>query len=522
MEKLTKRVLAGAEPFHSLQMRNVSKSFQQVQANQEISFTLQKGEIVAILGENGAGKTTLMKILTGLIPMDTGEILYNQRKVLIKHPNHALELGIGMVHQHFMLINSHTVLDNLILAMKEGPFWLPEKWIKQKLEAFNRQFNFDLPPNAYIWQLSAGQQQKVEIMKVLLRGANVLVLDEPTSVLTPQETQHLFVILKQLQATGKAVIFISHKLEEIMEITNRVIVLRHGIVVGERETKQTNPQELAGLMMGKEVTKPAFKRSNHSSETVLEIQNLEVLSDQKVCAVRKISFSIRSHQIIGIAGVSGNGQKELVEALTGLRQVKAGQIFFRHKPIQHLNARERFQLGIAHIPEERFRYGVVADLNVKENAILRRYEDTDFQKYGFFRYLPIETFTQSIVNHFQVKIPSLNSPVSTLSGGNVQKLILARELQGKPTLLIASHPTYGLDIPSTYAIWDKLSQYREEGTSVLLVSEDLNEVLTLADEVIVMSKGQIMSRFLPGEKSYEQIGLEMAGYRTQTVNQYHD
>lgn len=495
----------------SLELKDIYKEFPGVVANNRISLKINAGEIHALLGENGAGKTTLMNIIYGIYEPDDGEIFINGKKVFIDSPRTAMNYGIGMVHQHFMLVENHTVAENIALGLKGTKFVDPAAKISDVIEKFSKDIGLHVSPNTKIWQLSAGEQQRVEILKALMRGAKLLILDEPTSVLTPQEASELFRTIKKLVSQGHSVIFITHKLEEVYELGGIVTVLRQGKVIGTTTTLEATKEELAKMMVGREIIFRLEKEEITPGETVVKVENLEVLSDKGIKAVKNLSFEIRKGEILGIAGVSGNGQKELVEAITGLRRVEKGKIIVKNKEIQNKGAREIGEIGVAHIPEERIKYGIVPNLPVYENAVLRDYYKQPFSYRGILNYKSIKDFAIRLVKEFSIATPSIETKTKLLSGGNIQKLILARETTTKSTFIVAAHPTYGLDISATEYIRKLLLQKRKEGSAILLVSEDLEEILQLSDRVAVMFMGEFMGIVDPKKTSIEEIGLMMAG-----------
>lgn len=501
----------GGRKINLLEMRGIYKKFPGVIANNNINFTVRGGEIHALLGENGAGKTTLMNILYGIYHPDSGEIYTNGEKVSIRSPRDAIEVGIGMVHQHFMLIPTHTVAENIALGFKEVPFLYPTKVVEERIRDFTEKYGLKINPKAKIWQLSAGEQQRVEIVKALFREASLLILDEPTSVLTPKETEELFLILKKLGEEGHSVIFITHKLEEVMDISDRVTVLRKGKVIATVNTCDTNKKELAKMMVGREVIFQLEREKVEKGEKVLEVKELSVENDRGLMAVKKISFDVHKHEIFGIAGVSGNGQRELVEAITGLRKAKSGKVKILGVDVTNTSPKTIGDVGVAHIPEERIRFGIVPNLTVYENVVLRDYYHEPFSSGIFLNYPYIKNYSEKIVKEFSIDTPSIETPVKLLSGGNIQKLILAREISTKSNLIIAAHPTYGLDVAATEYIRKLLLKKREEGAAILLVSEDLEEIFELSDRISVMFEGEFMG-ILPREKAnLQDIGLMMAG-----------
>lgn len=495
----------------TLEMHKIYKEFPGVIANNNIDFNIKKGEIVSLLGENGAGKTTLMNILYGLYRMDRGEILINGKKVSIKSPRDAINYGIGMVHQHFMLIDNHTVLENISLYLNDVPIINPEKVAEKKLNEFMEKFKFKIDPKNKVYELSLGEQQKVEIIKILLRGASLIILDEPTSVLTPKEADELFELLFKLKEDGKSIIFITHKLYEVYKVSDRVVVLRNGKKVYDGDLKNVTKEELAKLMVEREISFKITKKEIKPQEVVLSVKDLYVRNDKGMLTVKCVSFDLRKYEILGIAGVSGNGQKELIEALTGLRKIEKGEIYFFGKKIQNLNSKVFRNLDIAHIPEERTKFGIVPNLQIIENSVLRVYDKKPFLNKLSLNFRSIREFSEKIVKNYNVSTPSLSIKVKNLSGGNIQKFILGREIETKKDLIIAAHPTYGLDISSTRYIRECLVKMRDEGSAILLVSEDLDEILEISDRVAVMYEGKFLKLGDIKDFSIDEIGLLMGG-----------
>ncbi len=495
----------------TLEMSGISKSFGAVQANRGISLRLESGQVLGLLGENGAGKTTLMKILYGLAPADAGEIRINGQPARFHSPRDAIARGIGMVHQHFMLVQNHTAAENVALGFPEAPFLFPAREVARRMQEFSDRYGLAVNPRARIWQLSAGEQQRVEILKALLAGADLLILDEPTSVLTPREAEELFAVLRRMTGEGHSVIFISHKLEEILSICDRVVVLRRGEVAGEASARQMDKRELARLMVGREIIFNLQRASLAPGPVVLEVEGLTVAGDRKQEAVRAVSFQIRRNEILGIAGVSGNGQRELVEAITGLRRPSGGRVRLNGVDLTNASPRVLASKGIAHVPEERLRFGIVPNLFVYENSVLKQHRSRLFSRVLFLNFGSIRQHAAALIRDFSIAAPSLDTPVRALSGGNIQKLILGREISAEPALLVAAHPTYGLDVGATEEIRRQLLELRERGTAVLLVSEDLEEIFELADRVAVLFEGRLMGILKTPEATMEQIGLMMAG-----------
>lgn len=495
----------------SVELKNITKRFPGVLANDHINLRVNAGEIVALLGENGAGKSTLMKILYGMYRPDEGEICINDQAVTISSPNDALRQGIGMIHQHFQLVPGFTVVENVALGLKSsrGPLTDLDVVSRRMLE-LAKQYGLQVDPNAYVWQLAVGQQQRVEIIKALYRNASLLILDEPTAVLTPNEVDEFFNILRRLRENGHALIFISHKLQEVMAISDRVTVLRGGRVVGEVATRDTTKQELAQMMVGRQVITRWEKQAAQETEPILRVQNLTVLGDKNLPAVKNLSLHVCPGEILGIAGVSGNGQRELAEAIAGLRRATTGSITSEGREIANHSPAHIIHSNIAFIPEERMLMGVVREFSVAQNAILETHDQLPYSRYTFFNFSAVNQTAARLVNDFEVKTPSLETPIKVLSGGNIQKLILARELERAPRFLLAAQPTRGVDIGATEYIHRRLIEQRARGTAILLISEDLEEVIALSDRVAVMYEGEIVG-VLPPTTPVEELGLYMAG-----------
>ncbi len=499
-----------------LEMRGIVKRFPGVLANDHIDFDLREGEIHALLGENGAGKTTLMNILYGIHQPDEGEIIIDGRPVKFRSPRDAIAMGIGMVHQHFKLVEKHTVAENVALGYARRVF-RPLEDVKDKILEYGERYGLKVDPDAYIWQLSAGEKQRVEIIKALFAGARILILDEPTSVLTPQESEELFHIVKKMREDGKSIIFITHKLREVMEVGDRATVLRKGKKIATLEVSETSPRELARLMVGREVLFEIVRPQKEIGEPVLKVEDLWVLNDKGLPAVRGVSFEVRRGEIFGIAGVAGNGQRELVEALTGLRRVEKGRILLMGKDVTNSDPGALFTLGLSHIPEERIKMGIVPNLTVMENMILKMEWKQPFRKGMFLDFDTIENYAEERVKEFDIYTPSVKVPARTLSGGNIQKLILAREISVSPKVIIAAHPTYGLDVAATEYIRNRLAQESAKGAAIFLVSEELDEVFQLSDRFAVMFNGEFMGVVRPGELTREEVGLMMMGKRLEEV-----
>ena len=495
----------------TLEMIDISKSFHGVRANDNINLKVSSGEILGLLGENGAGKTTLMNILYGIYQPDAGEIRVNGHRITIDSPKASIDHGIGMVHQHFMLIQNHTVIENIALGYAHAPRLFPQKKIRQNIVSFSENFNFNIDPDKKVWQLSAGEQQRVEIIKALVNGAGLLILDEPTSVLTPQETLDFFQVLEKMRKDGQMIVLISHKLDEIKRLCDRVTVLRKGQVVGHADTEQLDKPSLARMMIGRDVIFSSSREKMPRKEKVLKVTDVKVDGDKGYPVVNGISFDVYRNEIFGIAGVSGNGQRELVEAITGLRMVAHGRIRVNDVDITNQSPRKIHNNGVSHVPEERIRFGIAPNLFVYENAILKQHHKKKFSRRAFLAYGRIKAHTRQLINDFQVATPSIHVQTKNLSGGNIQKLILGREISDKPDLLVASHPTYGLDVGATEYLRNQLLKRRAEGGAVLLVSEDLDEIFELCDRIAVIFQGRLMGILESDDPRMKDIGLMMAG-----------
>ncbi len=495
-----------------LEARNVSKIFPGVVANKNVNLVLHKGEVLALLGENGAGKTTLMNILYGLYHQDGGEILVHGKAVRIKSPRQAIDLSIGMVHQHFMLVPVFTVAENIVLGMetsRNGRLDLDSA--RTRIRDLSQRYKLEIDPDAYVKDLSVGQQQRVEIVKALYRNAQILILDEPTAVLTPQEADELFVVLRELVAQGTSIIFISHKLREVLAIADRIVVLRRGEVVGEVEPRDATPQVLAEMMVGRSVLLQVAKEERAPGEVVLSVQDLVVTDDRKQIAVDHLSFEVRAGEVVGVAGVQGNGQTELVEALTGLRPTAGGRVTIAGQDLTNATPRNVFEAGTGHVPEDRQEHGLVLAYSCADNLVLNRYYQEPFAHGVRIDADAIDQNAEKLIKEYDVRTPSAHTPVSSLSGGNKQKVIIARELSRPLKLLIASQPTRGVDVGSIEFIHKNIIAERDANTAVLLVSAELDEVLALSDRIAVMYKGHIVGIVDAQTTTREQLGLMMAG-----------
>jgi len=510
---------SGQARIDHLELRKVTKRFPGVLANDRVDFDVKTGEVHALLGENGAGKSTLMKILYGLYHPDEGEILLNGKPVMIDSPTDSINLGIGMIHQHFMLVESLTVAENVALGLPSSRGLLTDlDRVSRRILELADIYGLKIDPDAYIWQLSVGQQQRVEIIKALYRGAALLILDEPTAVLTPQEVDELFVIMRQMVKDGHALIFISHKLHEVIAISNRVSVLRDGRLIGTRSTSETTKQDLANWMVGREVGFAPDRGEARRGEIRLQLTKLSCGSDRGTPGLRGVSLDVHAGEILGIAGVSGNGQRELAETITGLRRVTAGKITLEGEDVTNLLPAELTERMLSYIPEERMRDGMIKDFTVAENMILREHHKQPYSHSGFLNLGEIARHSEKLINQFQVKTPSLETPAKSLSGGNIQKVVIARELSRQPRAIVAAQPTRGLDIGATEYVRQQLIEQRKEGTAILLISEDLDEILALSDRIAVIYEGQIMDIIPREEATPEKLGLLMAGVKEVVTN----
>jgi simple sugar transport system ATP-binding protein len=500
-----------------LELRGITKRFPGVLANDHIDLILKAGEIHALLGENGAGKTTLMNVLYGLYEPDEGEIRVRGQPVDIREPNNAIRLGIGMVHQHFMLIPRLTVTENVMLGIEQtrrGVF-LDRAGAAERVRQISAQYGLAVDPDAYVQDLSVGAQQRVEIIKVLYRHADILILDEPTAVLTPQEVEELFEVIRSLVNQGNSIIFITHKLKEVMAVADRITVLRNGRVVGTTTPEETTEESLATMMVGRQVSLSVEKTPAHPGDPVLVVDGLHVLSDQQTPAVQGVSFEVRAGEIVGIAGVQGNGQTELVEALTGLRESVAGHITILGQDVTSASPRAITELGVGHIPEDRTHDGLVLSYPIVNNVILNTYYKAPFARGISLNEMEMQSYASQLVDEFDVRTPSIWVEAANLSGGNQQKVIVAREFSRPIVLLIAAQPTRGLDVGSIEYIHRRIVEKRDAGCAVLVVSSELDEIMALSDRIAVMYRGHIID-IVPAEAATrEEIGLLMAGVRPE-------
>jgi len=496
-----------------VEMLNIRKEFPGIVANDDVTLTLKKGEIHALLGENGAGKSTLMSILFGMYQPERGVIKVNGKEVKISNPNVANDLGIGMVHQHFKLVDTFTVTENIVLGMepKRG-LVLDIQSASKRIEELSKKYGLNVDPYAKIEDISVGMQQRVEIMKTLYRNADVLIFDEPTAVLTPMEIEELMKIMKNLTNEGKSIILITHKLKEIKAVADRCTVLRRGKYIGTVNVKEVDEAKLAEMMVGRHVSFKVEKEKSKPGNVVLSLKSLNVKNVKKVLAVKDFSLDVHAGEIVGIAGVDGNGQSELVEAITGLTKVESGTILLNGEDITNLPIRKRIEKGVGHIPEDRQKRGLVLDYNLAENMILETYYHEPFAKRGLLNREAIKSYAEKIIESFDVRSgEGANSKTRSLSGGNQQKAIIGREMELNPDLLIAVQPTRGLDVGSIEYIHKRLVEHRDSGKAVLLISLELDEVLQLSDRIAIINNGELVGIVNSEETNENEVGLMMAG-----------
>ena len=497
---------------YAVEMRGIVKRFPGVLANDHTDFTLKPGEVHALLGENGAGKSTLMNILAGLYKPDAGVILVNGQPVQFNSPRDAIAAGLGMVHQHFMLVPTQTVTENIILGLPEPRFFLPMAELNRRILALQEQYGLKVDPKAKIWQLSVGEQQRVEILKMLYRGAKVLIMDEPTAVLTPQEVEELFVTLRAMVARGHSIIFISHKLDEVLKISNRITVLRQGRVTAAGIPAQgATKTQLARLMVGREVVFAINKKPCRPGEVVLSVEDVCAENDRGLPALRHFSVQVRAGEIVGIAGVAGNGQSELAQVITGLRQCSCGRVMIAGEDVANQAPRAAIQRRVAHIPEDRHGVGSAPGLSLADNLIMKNHREPPISN-GWVLNLPmIRQQANQLKDEYNIMAPSVDVQARLLSGGNLQKAILAREMSAGPRLIIAVQPTRGLDVGAIEAVQNMLLKERDRGTAILLISEELEEIMALSDRIVGIYEGRHMGELKAEEATLTSIGLMMAG-----------
>lgn len=502
----------------AIKMHRITKTFGKVIANKDVDLELREGEILALLGENGSGKTTLMNMLSGIYFPDHGEIYVHGKPVTIRSPKNAFSLGIGMIHQHFRLVDVLTAAENIVLGL-DGGLTVNRKEINRKVEELAKRYGFDLDPSKKVYNMAVSEKQTVEILKVLYRGADILILDEPTAVLTPQEIDELMKIMKNLAKEGKSILFITHKLNEIMEVADRCTILRKGKYIGTVNISETSKEELSRMMVGRNVSFSVNKKPSKPGDTVLKVEHITVPS--KVHgnnAVKDVSFNVRKGEIVCIAGIDGNGQSEFVQGLTGLEKVSGGKILFNGQDITKASIRDRSKMGMSHIPEDRHKHGLVLDYSIEQNMVLQRYWQPEFESFGFIKSKAVREYAERLIEQYDVR--SGQGPVTitrSMSGGNQQKAIIAREIDKDPDLLVAVQPTRGLDVGAIEYIHSQLVAQRDKGKAVLLVSLELDEVMDVSDRILVMYEGELVGQLDPKTVSVEELGLYMAGAKRDPV-----
>ena len=498
-----------------VEMLGIRKEFPGIVANDNITLQLQRGEVHALLGENGAGKSTLMAMLFGMYQPDRGVIKINGEEVKISNPNVANDLGIGMVHQHFKLVHNFTTTENIVLGLepKKG-FSIDLKSAAARVDELSKRYGLNIDPYAKIEDISVGMQQRVEILKMLYRNADILIFDEPTAVLTPQEINDLLEIMRNLVKQGKSIILITHKLKEIKAIANRCTVIRRGKYIGSVDVKETSEAEMAKMMVGRPVNFKVAKSPSQPKQTILNVNNLSVMNNKKVLGLKDFSLEVRAGEIVGIAGVEGNGQTELVEAITGLRKSEKGQILIENEDITNYSIRKRTLTGIGHIPEDRHKHGLVLDYTMEDNMVLQVYYQKPFSKNGILNRKAIHDYAEKIINAFDVRSGKGGASIArSLSGGNQQKGVIGREMEREPKLLIAVQPTRGLDVGSIEYIHKRLIEHRDKGYAVLLVSLELDEVMNVSDRIAVVNNGELIGIVNADETNENELGLMMAGVK---------
>ena len=503
-----------------IEMLGIRKEFGGFVANDNITLQLKKGEIHALLGENGAGKSTLMNVLFGLYQPEGGEIRVKGKPVKITNPNVANDLGIGMVHQHFMLVENFTVTENIILGSEPTTFgYIKKKQAAQAIKALSEKYGLDVDPYAKIEDITVGMQQRVEILKTLYRGAEILIFDEPTASLTPQEITELMQIMRRLIEEGKSIVLITHKLKEIMEVSDRVTIIRKGKGIGTVVTAETSPSELAELMVGRQVEFTTVKTAATPGEVMLEVKDLVVSDYRNIDKVKGLNLNIRAGEIVGIAGIDGNGQSELIEAITGLTKVKAGTVILNGKNITNLKPRKITESGIGHIPQDRHKHGLVLDFTIGHNIVLQTYYQQPISSKGIMDYKEVSKKANQIIEEFDVRTGNgENTPARALSGGNQQKAIIGREIDRNPDVLIAALPTRGLDVGAIEFIHSRLIEQRDKGKAVLLISFELDEVMNVSDRIAVIYDGKIVDELDPQHTTEQELGLLMAGHSKKGAN----
>lgn len=498
---------------YAVEMLHITKDFPGIRANDDVTIRLKKGSIHALLGENGAGKSTLMSILFGLYQPTSGSIKINEKNVVINNPNVATELGVGMVHQHFKLIDCFTVTENIILGMEPTKHGMVDiKKAAKQIEELSSRYGLHVDPYAKIADITVGMQQRVEILKMLYRNADILIFDEPTAVLTPQEIDDLIGIMRCLIEEGKSILLITHKLKEIKEVADECSVLRRGKYIGTVNVKDTSEQEMANMMVGRSVSFEIEKEEAKPKEVVLQIEHLHVKNPKGVLGVKDFSLDVRAGEIVGIAGIDGNGQSELIFALTGMTKVESGKVLLKHEDITNKSIRERCRMGMGHIPEDRHKHGLILDFSLKENFIVHAFDEEPFSKAGILQPKPIDAYAEKLIEEFDVRSgEGKDSLTRSMSGGNQQKAIIARELERSPDLLIVVQPTRGLDVGAIEYIHKRIIAERDQGKAVLLISFELDEVLDLSDRIAVMFDGHLNGILKASDTNEKELGLLMSG-----------
>lgn len=497
---------------NAIELNGISKYFGKVTANENISLNIKYGEILALLGENGSGKTTLMNILSGIYHADSGSILIDGKEVFINSPNEAIELGIGMIYQHFKLVDVFSAMDNIVLGTKGK--YIKFSILKEKISEIMSKFGLEIDPEKKIYNMSVSEKQTVEIMKVLYRGAKILILDEPTAVLTPQETEKLFLILRKMKEKGNAIIIITHKLHEVLSISDRVAILRKGKLIDTVKTSETNEKQLTELMVGRPISLEINRPVTENNKTILKVVDLSVVNDDGATALKNINFNLKSGEILGVAGIAGSGQKELCESIAGLMKAKTGAVLYKKENIIGKTPDEIINLGISmsFVPEDRLGMGLVASMDMVNNMMLKSYKKND----GFFLDKnPAKKLAEKLVDKIGIVTPSIETPVRLLSGGNVQKVLLGREIESEPNVLITAYPVRGLDINSSYLIYDLLNEQKKQNVAILFIGEDLDVLLELSDRIMVLCHGELMGIVDAKLTTKEEIGIMMAGKRLE-------
>ena len=506
----------------AIEMKGMTKYFASthVRANDHVDFSVERGEVHALVGENGAGKTTLMNILYGLIKPDSGEIFIDSHKARIDDPDDAIKYGIGMVHQHFKLVSSFTVAQNILLGIEPSQAgFLSQQKENELVEELSKKYNLPVDPTARIQDLPVSMQQRVEILKVLERNAKILILDEPTAVLTPQEVNELITVIRGLSRLGYTIIFITHKLIEVMTVADRVSVMRGGKMIGTKKVSETSIPELARMMVGREVLLRVKKKEMERGDVVFEARDISISDVNGLAAISHVSFQVHKGEIVGIAGVSGNGQTELVEAISGMNSLDGGEIIFKGKPVNQSSVGERRDMGMAHIPEDRMVVGLNLQTTLDENLIVTKYDHAEFSRYGFLLMKTIHEFAEKVVKAFAIAAARPGEGISMLSGGNLQKVVVGRELSGNPAFIIANQPTRGLDVGSIEFVHKTLVEERDKGAGVLLVSVELEEVMALSDRILVLYRGRIQGELDGATVTEEGVGILMAGGTLEDLEQ---